>query len=261
VTKIVTWNTDHWRRRADERRAAWEFLRGLQPDYALLQEAVPPRDLAADHLAYREGGIEGKAGEWGSLVVSFAGPLRVVGEARSPYAKRARATSIHRTFAGALAVAEAGVLILISAYGALDEGYAVTTVHRLLSDLTPLLDSSPKSRVVLAGDLNLSTQLAEPHRARHRNALERFATLGLVDCLSLQLPPRPRLARCPCKDNPCQHVRTERHPGSRVPWQTDYMFVSQSLVPRVRACFALDAGRPDPWQLSDHCPVVLELAD
>jgi len=168
--------------------------------------------------------------------------------------------SLHRTDPGCLAIADAGKgLVLVSAYGAFDEGYSVTTVHRLLSDLTPLLDNASTRGVILAGDLNLSTQLEAPHRARHRNALERFATLGLVDCLALERPARRRLANCPCEERPCRHVQTHRHPKSPHPWQDDYVFVSESLASRVVSCFGLDGGEPDPWQFSDHCPLVLEL--
>jgi exonuclease III len=150
--------------------------------------------------------------------------------------------------------------VLVSVYGALDEGYTVTTVHRFLSDLTPLLDTLSKRGVILAGDLNISTQWLGPHRSRHRNALERFATMGLVDCLALGRPARPKLEGCPCEDMPCCHVRTQRHPRSPVPWQTDYMFVSESLVSRVQACSVIDGGTPNPWELSDHCPIVLDIA-
>jgi exonuclease III len=194
--------------------------------------------------------------------VSFAGPLRKVAEVQSPYGRKGRLTPVARALPGALAVAETDSgLVLVSAYGAFDEGYTVTTVHRLLSDLTPLLDSPLGKRVVLAGDLNLSTQIRPPHRVRHRNALERFATLGLVDCFQLARVGGEPLAGCPCEDEPCRHVRTQRHPRSRVPWQTDYIFVSQALARRVRGCSALDGARPDPWKLSDHCPLVLELED
>jgi hypothetical protein len=101
--------------------------------------------------------------------------------------------------------------------------------------------------------------MARPHRARHRNALERFATLGLVDCLALERPSRRPLAKCPCEDDPCRHVQTHRHPPSPHPWQNDYVFVNQSLASRVVSCIALNGGGPDPWQFSDHCPVILEL--
>ncbi len=250
---------DHWRRQAASRRAvAWGFLRGLNAHYALLQEAVP-LDVPAGLCVHREEGIAGK-GRWGSAVVSFGRPIKEVRVARSLYSKSKLATDFHRTMPGCVAVADAGVgPLLVSVYGAFDEGYTVTTVHRLLSDLTPLLDASSKRGVVLAGDLNVSTQVNAPHRARHRNALERFATLGLVDCLALQRPSRSKLEGCPCEDSPCRHVRTHRHSNSSVPWQDDYLFVSDSLVRRVKACRVIDHGEPDPWQLSDHCPIELEL--
>ncbi len=266
MVRVVSWNMDHWRRRgARQQTAAWEYLESLNPDYALLQETVPPPGLPADRRVHRKEGIEGR-GKWGSAVVSFAGPIRELVDAQSPYSKKAKRVSLHRTLAGSLAVAEVGKgVVLVSAYGTFEEGYTVTTVHKLLSDLTPLLDSRSTKGVVLAGDLNVSTQWLGPHRPRHRNALERVATLGLFDCLGhqigLQRPPRTRLKDCPCENERCLHVRTQRHPNSTVPWQTDYVFVSKSLVPRVRACFVKDSGEPDPWQFSDHCPIVLELAD
>jgi exonuclease III len=37
------------------------------------------------------------------------------------------------------------------------------------------------------------------------------------------------------------------------------VFVSQSLAPRIVSCIALNGGDPDPWEFSDHCPVILEL--
>jgi hypothetical protein len=230
----------------------------LNADYALLQEAVP-LDVPKGHCVYREDGIEGK-GRWGSAVVSFAGPVKTMVESRSPYGKRGLAKSFHRTIPGSIAVAEPekGPL-LISLYGAFDEGYAVTTVHSLLSDLTPLIDSSTRRGVILAGDLNVSTQWLGPHRSRHCNVMERFTTLGLVNCMVAQRPEEMRLENCPCDESVCRHVRTLQYPRSRVPWQTDYVFVSRSLLPRVRSCKAIDRGEPDPWQHSDHCPVVLEL--
>ena len=150
-------------------------------------------------------------------------------------------------------------LTAISLYGLIDDGYAVTTLHRQLSDLTPLIDSELGSRVVLGGDLNITSQLDEPHRSRHRNIFDRFASLGLVDCLALNRPRRPKLDGCPCADSPCRHVRTQRHKKSTIPWQNDYIYVSQSLAETVQGCFPLDHGDPDPWQFSDHCPIVLEL--
>ena len=161
MVRVVSWNMDHWRRRgARQQTAAWEYLESLNPDYALLQETVPPPGLPADRRVHRKEGIEGR-GKWGSAVVSFAGPIRELVDAQSPYSKKAKRVSLHRTLAGSLAVAEVGKgVVLVSAYGTFEEGYTVTTVHKLLSDLTPLLDSRSTKGVVLAGDLNVSTPVA-----------------------------------------------------------------------------------------------------
>ena len=257
VIRIVSWNMSHWQQTPAQRAAAWDYLGSLHPDFALLQEAVPRDDLAPTHCVYRPGGI-GNRRPWGSAVISFAGPITEVVEL--PASPSAQPVPLQHTYPGSVAVAlcEPG-LTLISAYGLIENGYAVATVHKQLSDLTPLFDSKFGRRVVLAGDLNVSTQLKEPDRSRHRNARERFGTLGLTECLGLERPSRERLADCPCEDDPCRHVRTQRHGNSDVPWQNDYFFVSRSLVATVQACFAADGGQADSWDLSGHCPVILEV--
>lgn len=59
--KVVTWNMSHWQQRQSA-EAAWSFLlEELQPDIALVQEAVP---LVRDEFTlWRE--IPGKGG-WGT---------------------------------------------------------------------------------------------------------------------------------------------------------------------------------------------------
>jgi exonuclease III len=156
-----------------------------------------------------------------------------------------------------VAIAEtASGLTLVSLYTVMEQGYAITTLHKQLSDLTPMFDSPLGRRVVLAGDLNISTQFAEPDGTRHKNALDRIASLGLVDAFGLNRPPRQPLADCTCRDEPCRHVQTQRHGRSKIPWQNDYFFVSKALVPKIKACRAIHDGYP--WSLSDHCPIVLE---
>jgi hypothetical protein len=247
---------NHWRRTQAQRKAGWKFLLDLKPDIALLQETVPDDEIDASQVVFRPQGIS-KSRPWGSAVISFGRPISAITEARSRYSRKT--TDLHQTLAGSLAIARVGNLTLISHYGVIENGYSVTTVHRQLSDLTPLFDSALGKRVILGGDLNISSQLEEPHGRRHKNVLERFASLGLVDCLGLQRPPRSKLVDCPCCDSDCQHVQTHRHDMSGIPWQDDYVFVTGQLVNCVSSCMALGAGNPDPWQFSDHCPLVMEL--
>ncbi len=259
MSKIISWNMSHWLRSADQRAAAWDYLRALAPDFVLLQEAVPPDDVDTERSVYRPGGIGGNR-PWGSAVISFAGPVREIVEVTSPYSKERN--NLLETYPGSVAIASSkSGLTLISVYTVIDHGYAITTLHRQLSDLTPLFDTRLGRDVVLAGDLNISTQFDEPNRSRHRNVLQRFQAFGLVNALDLERPPRGALEGCSCGDKPCRHIRTQRHPRSNVPWQNDYFFVSRSLESKVKACYTLQGGEPDPWSLSDHCPIMLELMD
>ena len=163
---------------------------------------------------------------------------------------------------------------LISAYGAWDtvtfdetSSYYQTTVHRILSDLTPLLDSEDGKRTVLAGDLNVGTQSAPPSpderdrwRPMTKALFDRFAAFGLVECISAGVSPdRGPLARCACGPAPeCRHVQTYRHDNKANgnPWQNDYVFASGTLADSLIACAAVDDEAA--WALSDHCPVIAE---
>jgi hypothetical protein len=194
-------------------------------------------------------------------VVSYGRALTTVETARSPYSTvEVPLLGTHR---GCVRVAQFGLpdqtkLSLISAYGLIDYGYAVTTMQRILSDLTPLFDNARyNAQIVLAGDLNLSTQLAPPHRARHQNAFDRIKAFGLVDCLDRMLGKDRPLPGCPCGAAKCRHVQTFRFAGRpHAPWQDDYLFASPRLANKLTACYADSAGAA--WDYSDHCPVVAE---
>lgn len=251
MLEVLTWNMAR-------RAKAWDFLSGVlmdgsdQPTVALLQEASPPDELGAIH---RPGGI-GAGRPWGSAVLGRGLVLTELDEVTTRYSKHPN--SLHQTWPGAVAIAVASLpggdsVTFVSVYGVIDRGYAITTMHRILSDLTPLLDSSHGRHVVVGGDFNCSTQLSRPHRARHRNLFERFETLGLVDLVASCRD--SELDGCPCDDEPCRHVQTHRHSQSRVPWQDDYLFATSALADRLVGCDVVDGGQPDPWDFSDHCPI------
>src|SRR5262249_50810432 len=152
-----TWNMRYWQRAPDSENA-WRYLQDdRRPDFALLQETVPPTGLDPAQLVYRKRGIGGTR-RWGSAVVSFGVPIQGGSVARSVYGKRD--VSILETHPGIVAVAEttiAGELYaFVSVYGLIDNRYADTTMHRIISDLTPLLDSARfTKRVILGGDFNV----------------------------------------------------------------------------------------------------------
>jgi exonuclease III len=134
------------------------------------------------------------------------------------------------------------------------------SVHRSLSEVSPVLDDPRyRRRVLLGGDLNTGTQWpkGDAFNDRDRSVLDRIAALGLVDCLRVKRAPG-RLPGCPCAEGDrCEHVRTRRDPRRPdVPYQTDYLFASRDLASRLQSCVVLAS---DEWfSLSDHAPIVAD---
>jgi hypothetical protein len=292
--RIATWNMDHWKRMRDDpsgksQRDAWAYLQGLGVDVALVQEAVPPPlvDPATwnvrSHPAPDQPDawfIHPRYRRWGSAVVVVNPALEFEPIEATPLGKEQYRRGLWISHPGTwasvtLKMAEQTDIVLISAYGLIDDwnpeikgGYATTTVNRLLSDVTPLLDSEPGRRVIIGGDLNVGTQYTdpsanEPHRwgPMNRATLLRMEGLGLVDCLASGVPTdRGPLVGCPCGPAPdCRHVRTYRHDNGAdgAPWQNDSLFASKALSAGLNSCVAVD--HDEAWALSDHCPVVAEL--
>ena len=160
---VTCWNMNHWQRDPESRLGAWKYLKEhIKTDFALVQETVPPTEI--DNIIYKEIGGRRK---WGSAVVGYGRRLCEVSEIHTI----AGAKSLHQSHPGCLVAAltydnDCKPLMLISMYGMIFNRYAITTVHRLLSDLTPIFDGAIKHRVIMGGDLNLSTQLEPPSRAR-----------------------------------------------------------------------------------------------
>jgi hypothetical protein len=125
---------------------------------------------------------------------------------------------------------------------------------RIVADLIPLFDSSRGSRVIVAGDLNMSMATKDPYYLRRATGiLGALESLGLKDATEVaKTRPAPWLD-CPCGANgACRHLRT---------WQNqelDHAYVTESLIDDV---FALDV-RQDAVDagLSDHAPIVIDLA-
>ena len=134
--------------------------------------------------------------------------------------------------------------VVVSMYGQLDKyGYAITTLHRMLSDLTHLfageLRRGGRPKVILGGDLNASPQFDDEYRIKtHRIFFQRLEAFGLVDCQGQFTENRPR---------------TLRHSKSHIPWVNDYIFASASLTKKIVAHQVIK--QPEMLNLSDHNPV------
>ncbi len=258
IFKIAAWNM---RRNS----GGWAFLaETLQPDVALLQEApTPPQEL----LNIYKGPI-GTTRQWGSAVVSFDRDIEDLPTIKNRHSSDP--FELYQHHPGAMAVArvslpESEPLVAVSLYGLLAGNYAQSSVLRLLADLLPLFDSPLKDRVVLGGDLNLSTQLKKPDRQRHQAIFAYMESLGLRNCFFETRESRKSWVDCPCEEAPhCYHVQTHRHVSNKDPqndrkWHNDYLFISDKLVRRLVDCYALNEESAGTWAISDHCPIVAVL--
>jgi len=259
--ETVAWNMNH-------RTHSWHALVELDADLALLSEARVPKGLGISAQGgKRTEGRDGYRRPWAAAIVSKH-ELRPIDDARASRQGKPLdlpfETSRPGTWEAALVAREGHEAITaVSLYGLLDEK-SDASVHRSLSELTPIFEDPRYNKLLLlGGDFNIWTGRsvqAAPHLDRHQVVLERIKAFGLVDCL-LAKRPRGPLQGCPCQlGEGCPHIWTKvdpRYPG--VPYQDDYLFASPGLAERLRRCVALD---PTEWSAhSDHSPIVATFED
>ncbi|NUO50824.1 MAG: hypothetical protein HOV80_18380 [Polyangiaceae bacterium] len=243
--RVVSWNMNHPFRR-EQAEEQWAYLDSLEPTIALVQEAPPP-PASCQAIFQEVPRVKLRTG-----IVAY-GKVELTEIPTVPLGEDAPeghlVTSCPGTFVAARAKLSDGPRVtLISAYGLLSSvltktNYATTNVHRMLSDLTPLLDvQRNKQPLIFGGDLNVSPEVPQPDSAAHVAVIDRIKAFGLEDCLG--------------EHHDGKLVRTLRHmnkPESK-PYQIDWVFSSRKLRSiRVRAndCEAA-------WRLSDHCPVIAD---
>jgi exonuclease III len=271
--RIVSWNMNHCMRSVANRQRAWEYLqKDLAADLALVQEASPP---AGSRSVYRP--IDTTA--WGSAVVSFRPNLTLKPRPRVAlaecYTRYLTGDELPDSHPGACAVADVAdeqgrtVFTVVSLYGlweTIPDGriYACARLHRMISDLTSVFATLRRRPVIVAGDFNVTTQIAcvGQTKADTNSAAAVFTRLsswGLVDVIATTGSTRPKLADCTCPEpHSCAHVQTFRlrNRADSRPTQLDYAFVSDKLAKAIR-CEIVQT--PEAWALSDHCPLVLEI--
>jgi endonuclease/exonuclease/phosphatase family metal-dependent hydrolase len=252
---VVVWNV------ANKARA-FDALASLRPDIALLNEASPPATTSG--IWRKETvGRDAKRRRWSAAVLT-PHPLAEITDARPKWRWSERNVPFECSRPGSWIAALVEVTLgdtvtAVALYGLLDE-FSDASVHRSLSEISPVLDDRRYRRqVLIGGDLNTGTQwpAGDLFQPRDSNVLGRFEALGLVDCLAA-MRPAGRLDGCPCTfGDDCTHTRTRldsRWPN--VPYQTDYLWASASLAKRLRSCTALAT---DEWfAISDHAPIIAE---
>ena len=241
--RIATWNMAYWQYKKYFEEA-WDYnLKEIYADIIFFQEARPSKRIQNDkeHLVWNE--IGGNR-PWGSGV----------------YSKKYKLTEeiIKTEFKGAFSIASTNIedkkLTFISLYGLMEsngptKGYSMTNLHRMLSDLTGILNGhiNGKRKIVLGGDFNASIQFDDIYGQKytpnaHKIFFERIKDFGLFNCF-----------------NPFykDYVQTLRHHISKVKWQNDYFFVSKSISKKLINCEVVDNNKVRKY--SDHNPVVITL--
>jgi hypothetical protein len=279
--KVIVWNMN-WKR-ANGNWSAFTDSAELGCDIALLNEATPAppglglhvltkgKTIGRDDVSY--GGK--KTRKWATAVVSphpLARPKDVWALPPKDGDRRSKLMVSRRGSwtAAVVSLIKGEKVTAISIYGLLDER-SDASVHRSLSDLTPLLeDERYNELLLLGGDLNtLCTAKAGTQRlARDQGVLDRITHgFGLVDLLQKTLherqeeavregrQPRGRLKGCTCSlGEDCLHTWTfRRSKGSAKAYQDDYLFASPTLSDRLDECVALEFSLDWP---SDHVPIV-----
>jgi endonuclease/exonuclease/phosphatase family metal-dependent hydrolase len=151
-------------------------------------------------------------------------------------------------------------LTVVSLYGIWDSRpeqrryiFPEATLHRAISDLTPLLLTG--EAVVIAGDLNILIGYGkelDPESARTDTVFERLLTYG-VELAGPYRDVGEALEGCPCNDPAnCRHVST-RPDGTGRPLQLDWVFSN-----RPDAVTATALPIDGTW--SDHAPLVIDVS-
>jgi hypothetical protein len=194
--RVATWNLNRatWLPRRyfgtarEHAGAAWTELGELKVDVALLQEATPPPAEVAAHPeamipdpSDRErwrSSLPGPARWWCSAVAAWGPSLRPL-----PENSRVEPLAVSQKGAYAVGIIEGRTRPIVVAsmhalldYAGLADGakprYGNTSLHRAISDLTPVLDTSVhQMSVILGGDRGRGEPFGPVH--------DRLAALGL----------------------------------------------------------------------------------
>jgi hypothetical protein len=135
------------------------------------------------------------------------------------------------------------------------------SVHRSLSELSPILDDPDYNQlVILGGDLNTGTQWSKGEQAwnaRDRNVLDRIEALGLVDCIRAKREPG-RLDGCLCVDgwlHSCANTEGPQASARALPDRLPLRIPEAALVANFMQSPGFRRLVPDFRSRADRCGV------
>jgi len=147
-------------------------------------------------------------------------------------------------------------------------GYADGSVHRIISDLSTFIghENPQTHRILATGDLNIAHGYGDggdPYwEARYRSVFERMAAIGL-EFMGPQAP-NGRQAETLATGEPAdsRNVITFHLPGKNPATasnnQLDYVFASRGFHESVKV---RAMNNVEEWGTSDHCRLLIEVAD
>jgi len=258
VLTIISWNTNH-------RNTSWEALSHFDADIALLQEVTKAGVPEASEIQV----VPPPTANWriqhygsSATAVAVLNPELEFRPVPSVGFGLGSPNSVVSTHLGQFSVVRGQLgnkkTYFVSLYGIIENDYADGSVHRAISDLTPLIEQG--AEVLIGADLNAfrgySISGKQIAVERHKNLFDRLEVLGLT-CVGPFSTTGP-LSNCPC-NNPasCDHVQTHRHMNKETSraFQNDYIFATAELKSRLISCRALTDQSPELWELSDHAPI------
>jgi exonuclease III len=233
--KIMTWNMNYFQRKEPQRIAAWNLIKDADIDIAILQEAKPClRFLDGYNIYFQSLPVRGN---WGSAIVT-----------RKWDAFKRVFLSTYEGSAGLMCydfkTEEDTVVTIVNLYGKMNScGYCTTTIHHMLSDITPVVWGRPKNLIVMAGDLNTSTQWDEKYNYKdpaHKLVFDRIDNMKFTNCTMAQFG---------------EHRQTFVRENT-YPYQDDYIFIKGHKDGAWEVKIRDDE---DILNYSDHFPVELTI--
>jgi len=220
---------------ADSHGEAWAFLRALDPDIALLQEAVLPVDISDTYRLRWTRAWEGKP--WGSAILSRAGDLVPDWEDSS----RGAVLVAH------CSIPSLGRFSLASLHARIVDRRLIPALRQTFAALRPHLGG----RFIVGGDLNTARAAArawpENGHAEFWNTLD---ASEFKDCYyTLHGVERQSYWREWLRNKP---------PTIGNSLMDDHVFVDAETIAYLTDCLVWDTK--EIRELSDHGPVVVDLA-